>query len=251
MTQTLNSNSFTARCLHVIAVDEDGTTIRDFKGGIGLSVSPSVSFGTSVWAGVQRPFFETKPNGFFNGFAVDLVSGVPSIPFNTSAGMFMVISDYVSGAHFLGRTDLGLSLITSAGVPTVNQFTLAAVTITNPATRYSYAFDYHDGGPPSQAYYGVDGTSITVKGAQSCPEGFAGAQQLSCVGAVPGQGRVVAKWHLLVVTSGALTTVEANNLHNDWYTYLFTSAGGSVGGGGAGGFRPWYTRSMFLVTGRP
>src|SRR5688572_28820314 len=99
MAYTLKSSGIATSLAMCVAVDEDGTTVREFVSSTvnaDMVVHGEVVVSSSTWKGVSRGYFETLPNGASNFKGItfgtnkptyDAGSGNPTTVWFAVAGM--------------------------------------------------------------------------------------------------------------------------------------------------------------------
>ena len=68
MAYELSAQAISDGCIFCLAVDQDGTTIKEFASGTvntAKVVDANVTIGTKAWKGVTQPYFETIADGDF------------------------------------------------------------------------------------------------------------------------------------------------------------------------------------------
>jgi len=241
MSRTLDSGDAQyANILALIGVDDDNSTVREFKSGTALTKET----GVTVQSGNYGYDFNVKQNGAFNGFGIDLTGlsgGGISIDASGSTkpiSVFVVFNSLnATGAtadilgsgsdtgypniRFSGTNNrqitgcLGVQL---TGLQATNQ--LAAST----AASICYTFKYGDS---SGRNLYLNGSSI-ASGAEA---GFGGTGLITKIGYFPGQGSIDANIAFVVILTTQLSSSEVLRLHNS------LTGGGNFAlltGGGAG-----------------
>jgi hypothetical protein len=243
MAYTLKTTGIAAAATSIIAVDDDGTTIRDFKSATrtaNMTVNANVSRGSSTWKGGSRFYFETKANGSFDFYGLTFASG-HEIPFNNSTGA-PGTGTFIAYAGTPGISGGGTAamLANAAGSDLLNRFTgtlnfgysgtgtdKGLTTLpTDNTTKFSVGANFLYGSNRDY-FYGLESGSLAADGAYS--EGGFGANSLiSAIGGAAGQGNAPGKTHVIIVLPRPLTLSEYQSLHNDWFGTLFEVATNAV-----------------------
>jgi hypothetical protein len=240
MAYTLKSTGIATDAIMVVAVDEDGTTIKEF-------VSPSVNSNKTVdtgvvvssatWQGVSRGYFETVADGSFDYDGVrfgvgnrplvdlDATEGAAgSSVFFACAGMSAGASDTIrtiidlNGASFYGRRVSDNLHASALGNLTAGTTALP----TNGTTKFSAGYVHNHSGT-ERYFYGLDGGALATDGTGADDgRGAANAPMLG-IGGVSGGHNLPAKYFIVAVFDRELTTVEFQSLHTDWFGTLFES----------------------------
>jgi hypothetical protein len=254
MARTLRATEPAASCILCIAVEDDGATVKDFVTTNSVSIDAFVSVGTSTWGGVSLPVFETKPSAA-DGFAFHGVrwhGALPSVTWSTSAAFFMAGTGYSQDNNFLmtnQAVDSGLKW-SAANYATFWLSSLERVTGSTSIganSRFSFAGNWRKDGVV-QMWSGADGSPVIIE-ASAINSGTGTNTNVKYFGGAPGQGYTQAKWYMFAMWNRGLTDAEVSNLNADFMSVMFTDDGSSGGGGDAPGFRPWYTRTGFIVGG--
>lgn len=255
MAYTLKATGIATNLIFCVAVDSDGTTIKEFVSSdvdanksLGTGVSAGV--GASTWKGSSRGYFPTLTNGSTNYFGVTFASGHrPAVStsgpgtahsfWGAFAGMspangssFSII-EYSSGAGNLA------SRAASSTGPLRDSRGFQDGSTSMPSdnsTKFSAGFT-HAYGTTCDHYYGLESGSLAADGSGSDP-GFGAVGDIIGIGGQAADSNQPAKWHIATLFNRVLTLTEFQSLHDDWFNTLFDS-----GGGGSGFFaRRYYDR---------
>ena len=87
MAYTLKTSGLATKLIVCVAVDEDGTTIKDFKGNaVTLDTGVAASVATATWKGTNRKYFVTTANGSYDFYGVRF-STPPTVDLASTNGM--------------------------------------------------------------------------------------------------------------------------------------------------------------------
>jgi hypothetical protein len=245
---TLKASGIATSALCVVAVDEDGTTIKEFvSSGVNTNktVGAAVSIGTSTWKSTSRKYIQTVASST-GGIAF----GAGNRPlFNAANISFFLACENLEGAAFLagafadmegtggsadprwGRNhdDDHIAVRISAGyrvsgtVQPATNTKFSCGTIVGSSAASHYALESSAGSARTTTSDAAD-TAYTLN------------NNLFAIGG-GGTDFSAARVYLFAVFTGALSGTNWENLHDDPWSTLFDSGGGSgiVGGSLAGG----------------
>lgn len=237
MARTLKSTGIAADAIAVIAVDDDGTTVKDFVSGNTFTVDPNVTVGTDTWNGTTQPYFETKSGvDTFNFYGITYSGTLPTLTFGTELSLFMAINAYIADRNWLasnsGRT-YGAQLTASNQVAAyvASGQRLNGNTVWSTANKFSAGWIWRKTGT-CEAWYGEEDGLIAQDG--TAPgNNFGGDVDLTSIGGAAGGGYINARFHVFAWFNRAPTSTEWANLHSDPFGTLFESGGASVAVGQA------------------
>lgn len=232
MSYTLKTTGLAAIATSIIAVDEDGTTIRDFVSSARTSaftVDAAVTTGTSSWKGTARNYFQTlsAPGDSFKGITIG--SG-QEIPINcgvghTGIGVFIACAG-AGAPGFYGvimAQGTGPIIRTSGGKlrqPTGESAQAGTTTIpSDGTTKFAMGISFLYGSTWTN-YYGLESGSLAADGTGT-DAGNGGDTLINSIGGASGFGSLPAKYHIMVVIPRPMTLAEEQSLHNDWFGTLF------------------------------
>lgn len=240
MARTLKSSGLALNLVTCLGVDDDNTTIKDFKG---LAVTPhaNVTKSTASWKGTTYPFFQTysvsstSPAGVaydtpptvagndsdgFSAFVVcmgmDAATGSSSV--KTIIDIDLTASPNLRGFHSrngAGGAQLGMNAgaIGSTVLPT------------DLSTKFSVGANFKYNENSSEVFYGLESGSLASDSATSTPaSGDSASFVVRYVGGYSGQNTQPGKYALVCVFNRKLTLAEFQSLHNDPFGTLFDAA---------------------------
>ena len=240
MAYTLKASGLATNLIACVAVDQDGTTIKDFVGSaitLGTGVAASVS--TATWKGVSRGTFATTANGSFNFHGVTW-NTPPSVVEDDADGMSVFAAFAGSSANSnnspwvqigAGNTsNTGLAAVTGKATYSVSGGTRAQTTTNIPTdgtTKFAVGVTYRSGAS-SAALYGLESGSMSQEASAGSDGGFGGSRTLHQLGGAAGNGNQPARYFIACVFNRILTTAEMQSLHDDWFGVLFDAPVGTV-----------------------
>jgi hypothetical protein len=238
MSYSLKLTGLATDLVMCLAMDEDGSTIREFVSSTvnsNKTVDAGVTTGSATWKGVSRGWFQTLPNGAsFDGirFAVsfrpqvDLGNLSSAACFIACAGISARNGDgglvaYSLGKLF-GRSESGPE---SFGSPWHVGTTAMP---TDGTTKFSAGIN-HEAFVDYSAFYGLESGSLAADGS-GADGGFGNDNtDITAVGGSDSNiGNQPGKYFLVAVFDRELTLAEYQSLHDDWFGTLFTGGGGSA-----------------------
>ena len=225
MAYSLRATGLAAIATSVVALDDDGVTVRDFASAIrtaNMTVHPNVLKGASTWKGTSRGYFQTMMTGAYSHEGIAFAAGF-EIP------------------HLNGYVDPGTSLfVASAGSGPRGGNGAMAGPYQMPTGTLRIAYGSHDGispipsdtttkfsmgmnfvyGSTWTAFFGLESGSLAADGTGT-DGGYGFADKIARIGGDPGQGTAPGRYHLFATFPRPLTLAEQQSLHNDWFGTLF------------------------------
>jgi hypothetical protein len=233
---TLKTTGIATKLIACVAVDEDGTTVKDFVSGNSITHNASIAAprtGTSAWKGTTRGTFKTdygadvfSPRGVLwnatqpsipignGGNGISFFVAVASLTDSSNQYLWQLSTDVNNCVKFdgtnhpvmrTGATDQG-----------------AATTAWSTGTKFSFGLNckYNTSGNPF--YYGLESGSLAADGTFN-EGGFGGTGPLNLFGGASGNGSCRGSYHIACFFSDStlLTLSEFQSLHNDWFGTLF------------------------------
>lgn len=261
MAYTLKATGVAAIATSIIAVDQDGTTIRDFKSSTrtaNMTVDANVSRGTSTWKSVSRGYFETKSNGGFDFYGITIAPG-HEIPWDNSyeqpgTGTFIAYAGTAAsaGAHGILTSSGGELLLRRSGKLAISYSGSDGLTTlpTDGTTKFSVGVNFVYGAD-RDFYYGPESGSLAIDG-DFTDGGFGGNNLINAIGGLAGQGNAPGKFHVIVIAPRPLTLTEYQSLHDDWFGTLFdvsttTTINCTVGNAAANGSTANIARNVTII----
>jgi hypothetical protein len=239
MAYTLKSTGIATSLVMCVAVDEDGTTVKEFVSSsvnTDMTVHADVVKSTSSWKGVTRGYFETLANGStnFRGItfgtnkpAYDAGSGNPTSVFFAVAGMQDGGSGTAAGDAMVARsTGSPIASRNSSDKLNEGMSTTAGSTSlpTDNSTKFS-AGVVHNFGGTNRFFYGLESGSLATDGTASDPSSGGNTRLVGGIGGIASFGNQPAKYHIVAMFQAELSTAEFQSLHDDWFGTLFDSGG--------------------------
>ncbi len=243
MAYTLLSSGIATNLLMCVAIDSDGTTIKEFVSSDVNSnkTVTSVAVGASSWKGTNRGYFQTSGSGSSPN-SVQFPSGHRPVwnvvgPGGGGDGgaFFMALAG--STATQSGGNDAWL--VDDNGIGIISRHTNNTVLELNGAARSGATTIPSDGTTKFSAganyaaftdwqiYYGLESGSL-AQDATGSDAGSLTTTNITGIGGWTGFYSGPAKYHVVCLFNRSLTLVEMQSLHNDWFGTLFDPGGGPV-----------------------
>jgi hypothetical protein len=239
MAYTLKASGIATNLVMCRAVDEDGTTIKEFvNSGVNSNkTTTGVTTNSATWKGVSRGYFTTSgaggsPNSVQfasgnrpawavsdgdGGAAFFAVSG--SSAGAAGANPFLLIDD--NAAAILGAAGAGLYLNGGAAGR------IGATSVpTNGTTKWSGGANYH-AFTSWHIFYGLESGSL-AQDATNTDAGTATTINITGVGGWTGFGSGPANYHLMALFNRTLILDEMQSLHDDWFGTLFDAPASGI-----------------------
>jgi hypothetical protein len=232
MAYTLKTSGLATALSFCVAVDEDGTTVREFVSSTvnGTMTLTNVAVGSATWKGVSRGHFSSAANGSFNYFGPKFVTNKPSIP--DAFGLFLAFNSRSapSGTRTLiegveGSNTGALAEINAAGrlFATRGGGAIGNTALPTGATKFSCGHN-HAYNVANDFFYGLESGSGAADGTGADAGWGAGTTVVSGIGGCAGQGNSPGQYFIVAGFNRRLTTAEYQSLHDDWFGVLFESA---------------------------
>lgn len=238
MSFSLKSAGQATELIMLLAVDDDGTTVKEFVSSAvnaAMTVDSVANFprGASNWKGISRYYYETKANGTFGFFGVTFGATKPVLPVGTGQsgiGVFIAFGGSSGTTRWLMpiqalNDGLGIGTGGSAGknawytAGTVRANSTTSLP-TDGTTKFSTGINwkYNVNG---DFFYGLESGSLAADGVTN-PGGFGSVDSVvNSVGGGAGQGNYPAKIHLVAIFNLPRTLAQFQALHDDWFNELF------------------------------
>ena len=240
MAFTLKTSGLATLLSVCVAVDEDGTTIKEFVSPTvdsNKAVSGSVTLGAKNWKSVSRGFFETTANGAFDfngikwtngtGGVTDFADGNGASIFCAFAGSGIGNNDKYWVSFINDRQGLRVNSSGKANLNFGSPTSAASATTipTDNSTSFSVGANYDGtGSGTSEIFYGLESGSLASDGTGTNANQGGNVPLTGIGGPGDGNGNQPAKYHLVTVFTRKLTLVEMQSLHNDWAGTLFDNS---------------------------
>lgn len=233
MAYTLKSSGIATVCTALIAVDSDGTTIKEFVNATSLTINGGVSTSSATWKGTTRGYFATP-----TGVDAIVASSGPTMTFaSPGVAFFAAFSGASSGTGAGGYMYMGFDSTRDRGFGRVSassagvwlfsgaaRQTGATALPTDGTTKFSVGGNYVAGGQKT-VYYGLESGSLASDSTATDAD-FPGDFIPNKYCALTGLGSAPGNYHCIAFFSRALTLAEMQSLHDDWFNTLFVSGGG-------------------------
>ncbi len=239
MAYQLRSTGLATSLTMCLAVDEDGTTIREFVNptvDAQKTVDAGVTVGSENWKGTPRGYFATTSNGAFDFHGIRF--GTTRPPWEPADGDGCTIfgacaamgAGNSSGNYFLHASSDTQSIVRDwTAAPNSAAFRFydglrgkGNTALPNDGTSFSFAVAYN--ATSANWYFGLESGSLAADGTSTGNSGYTANSTVAYVGGWPGQGYQAASWHLLCIFNRTLTLEELQSLHDDWFNVLFESS---------------------------
>lgn len=231
MAYTLKSSALTAKLIALIAVDEDGTTVKDFVSGNTATQNANVAApktGTATWKGVTRSWFKTdySPDQYTpRAITWSTTETVPAAGFACWCAVNSLNS--VADIILWGKAgDNNDNYHTNAsGYPMMRTSATnhtASTTALVASTKLSFGMNFKNNSSGQAHFYGLESGNLSQTNTFTVGD-WMGDFTLGMMGGVTGQGAAAGQyfvWALFSDTDG-LTEAEFDSLHDDWFNTLF------------------------------
>lgn len=236
MALTLKTTGPAAKAVSVIAVDDDGATVKDFVTGRTITYNAAIAaprIGAATWKGVSRSHFKTdySPDQFSPRGAV-YGATLPPVPMGAAGNgisWFCACNQLVDAAAgnifwLTGDNNQGARIATGSKLEVLCGNTSQGLgTTTLPAaTKMSFGFNQKYSTNALPFFFGLESGSLATDGTYN-EGGFGSTTVLSMFGGHAGYGSASGEYFVHAVFSDAvlLTEAEMQSLHNDWFGTLF------------------------------
>jgi len=246
MAYTLKASGIATSLVMCVAVDEDGSTIKEFvsptvDAAKTLETGVAASIGTSSWKSVSRSYFQTLANGTYDFYGITFGATKPAFdsgnthPFSVyavcaGAGTRSGNQDDMIQAGQVSRRILSISATDHQLI--FNAANVGTTTIpSDGTTKFSMGGSFVNSGNV-KLYYGLESGSLAQDGTTQTDAGYGGNGQtiLSIGGDRTSGGKTPGKWHLVAMFQAELSLSDFQALHTDWVGTLFDAGGGGIVG---------------------
>jgi hypothetical protein len=217
---TLKS-TWTSRAVACVAVDQDGTTVRDFVSGNTMTVDPNVTVGSSTWKGNSLSYFQTKANGSFNYYGLSWSASKPVQNYNPNYSWIILLNSYTSGSFVMMDNGSNYGVKLSSGRPQIfgGTGTVTGNTALATSTKQAFMGIFRWGGT-CEIHYGLESGSM-AQDATATDGNNPGDTDITTYGGAAGQGNFVANTHLLLVTNDVIDNTDRDAIFSDPIGTLF------------------------------
>lgn len=265
MSYTLRSSGIATALAFCIAVDSDGTTIKEFVANVSLTIDGAVTVGAGTWKGNSRGFFSTTGSGTTPHGITCTAAAIAMSFVSPGAAVFVACNNLLTGTGTAQYTSMIQDAVDDRGFgrggtlsgpgawefsgSTVNGQLGATNLPTDGTTKFSVGGNFVAGGQKT-IYYGLESSTL-AQDATGTDTNFPGGYFPDHFGGVSGLGAQPGGYHILCGFNRALTLAEQQSLHgdgtNDWFSTLFNPPPSNVlpgvGNIALTGFAPTVTQS--------
>jgi hypothetical protein len=223
---TLKSSGLATRALFVVAVDEDGTTVKEFVSSTVNSTMTltGVTTGSASWKGTSRGYFVTSANGATNYFGPKFVTNFATVDGAAGFGIFMAYNQATAGDNnnvIIERTG-NVSLLArdvSNKLDGLSDNVSTTSLPTDGSTKFSIGAN-HRQSVTSAYFYGLESGSLAADGSQVDPGFGGGTYDILGIGGAVSQGNAPGRVHICAGFD-LCSLAEYQSLHDDWFNVLF------------------------------
>lgn len=234
MAYTLKTTGIATKLIACIAVDEDGTTVKDFVSGNTGTHHASIAApktGVATWKGTNRNWFKTDYGATWYDAQGFLWSPVEALSNTNGHSFFCAANSFDdTGESWLWSTQSGnhglrMTATNQMGVLTSGGLRGTSTTAAPQATKLSIGVNIKNNGTSLPFYYGLESGSLAADGTYTVGD-VVNAENLILFGGLTGQPSFYGKYFIACWFSDAtlLTEAEFQSLHNDWFGTLFEAA---------------------------
>ena len=237
MSRTLRTDEPALSCIFCLAVDDDGTTIKEFVVNASKTVDAGVTVGSPVsWGTQSYPYMIFGNSGSYSPANVSWgVGNQTTLPWSyTDRGaIYVACIDVVAGAGAANYIGTGGGVQGFAQMATISQKMLIATGLTTSSTSVPTGTKLSLGVQRSSDdqfdyYYGEQGSAIGTDGSVTGRTGFDYSGAIDQAGGVDGAGNFATDHGqvlLIAIFDRNLTSDEWTALHTDPIAALFEGAG--------------------------
>lgn len=237
MALTLKTSGIATNLLMCLAVDDNGTTIKEFVNSTVDSqktIGSGVTTGSATWKGTSRNYFSTTANGTFDFYGITFGATKPTMnPTATNGIAFFFAFSTRSAAssspyEFLASvtTDHGLTCPTS-GLAQLWAYSASRGATTSAwptSTKFSAGISYDT--DDYEWFYGLESGSLASAGSGTSNNGWMESTTVLSLGGRSGFSNMPASFHIAALFDKKLSLTEMQSLHDDWFNTIFDSGGG-------------------------
>lgn len=244
MAYTLKASGIATNLVMCVAVDSDGTTVKEFVSSDVNSnkTMTGVTTGAALWKGTSRGYFVVSgTTGAPN--CVEFPSGhrpTWDISGSNTGSVFVALSGStnLSGAFVVDTNGAGMLGRASGTVLTMNGIGRLGTTTppSDGTTKWCGGGNYRNGGA-YQIYYSPESNSSSLTPDNSGTDPTTGqAFSITGVGGSTGLSVAPANYHIAALFNTALSDGQMQSLRDDWFGTLFNVSGAFA--------RPYYNRLL-------
>jgi len=234
MAYTLKTTGLATKLIACVAVDEDGTTVKDFVTGRTATQHAAVAApktGAATWKGVNRNWFKTDYGADTFAMQGVLWSGtLPALPPVNGFTLFVVanqLTDAAAAAPLMMASDAGATGLTMDATNKIqarcsDSIRGIATTSVPVTTKCSFAAHFKNSATGLGFFLGLESGALAADGTYA-DGNFLGTHNLSSFGGLATVGSKRGQWHLVCAFTDTvlLTLAELQSLHTDWFGTLF------------------------------
>jgi hypothetical protein len=230
---TLKSSGLATDLLMCVAIDEDGTTVREFvSSDVNTNMTlTSVTTGSSTWKSVSRGYFVCTADGGAQYFGPKFASGHrPAINAAGITGVFIAFASHSVGNNTEAMSEWASGIIVARSSGGKFQMSTGGgavgnTTLPTGGTKFSVGAN-HTAFVLNAFFYGAESGSLAADGSSVDPGFGTGSLDVAGIGGGAGQGNSPGSYHIFCYFDRALTEAEYQTLHDDWFGVLFDAPGG-------------------------
>lgn len=224
--------------LSCVAVDDDGTTIKDFASSAvtaDMTRDAGVTTGSRTRNGQTRYYFETFANGPFSFHGLRWGTNKPPMPTgSTDDGITVlyILAGVSSGSSVQLFSDASHTLIGrdgGSGKPCAVAWGSNLGTNSMPndgTTPYGLFLKYFYDDPTCEWGYATPDNGTFSSNGTFDPGGFGSSAGVeTAIGGAIGNGNLPAKYHLRLILDGFVATADLDDIYADFVTELFDVSG--------------------------
>lgn len=246
MAYQLKTTGIAASVSMLIAVDEDGTTVKDFANLATVSKGANVTTGTQAWDGNTRAYFEPPASRTTAADFVSFTAGKPVIPWSGVSGKEFTLV-FIGAADSVGETIRAFGLSSANSLRSDNSVNSTGPTLRKASSVYSGTSSWP--GNNQKLIFGFNiklNTSTAAFHAQDDAGAMTKTTGLGVINRVDGSDWTLdyvgrdndstttgrQKTHAIIMFDDLLLSdAEWDSLRDDWFgTLLETASGGSAVG---------------------
>ena len=242
MAFTLKTTGIATGLVALVAVDEDGTTVKEFvSSDVNSNMTlTNVSVGAGSWKGTTRGYFSCTGSG--STFGPLFASGHrPNVSGATGFSVFLAFHSLTGDTQdrvIIGRG--GASLLSIKDVETIVGLRPGPSSTAISTSAKSSSGHKHKSGVIDAFWYGLESGSMSADGSVT-DEGYGGGSyDIEGIGGASSQVGTACSLYCVALFNTLLSEAEFQSLHgngtNDWTTTLFESGGGGGSSNGAAAY---------------
>jgi hypothetical protein len=226
MAYTLKS-AWSSRAVVCVAVDQDGTTVKDFVTANTMTADAAVTsgVGSATWKGSSLPYFPTLANGSFNFRGLTWSGSKPTMNFQPNFSALFLLNSYTSGSWVLMNNAQTSGVDLTSGKPRFRIGGIPANTALATSTKLGFMGIYRALGT-CEWHYGLESGSMSQDASGSDSNNNSDTD-ITSYGGASGQGNFVSNTHLVLVTNDVISNTDRDAIFSDPIGTLFDTASSS------------------------